>query len=93
MRVACDNKNKKMFAARTKITNLEAQVTGLKKSEADFKEKYEEAKSHSERVEVELNAQILCKDRDLAGKDTKIAELKRRLLLLHISYVCHCANG
>ncbi|KAJ0779741.1 hypothetical protein HanPI659440_Chr06g0229861 [Helianthus annuus] len=55
---ACQNENKKMFAARTKITNLEAEVRGLKKSGADFKEKYEEARSHRERVEVELNAQI-----------------------------------
>ncbi|KAJ0914782.1 hypothetical protein HanPSC8_Chr06g0242511 [Helianthus annuus] len=55
---ACQNENKKMFAARTKITNLEAEVRGLNKSEADFKEKYEEARSHRERVEVELNAQI-----------------------------------
>ncbi|MFS7965960.1 hypothetical protein Hanom_Chr09g00768251 [Helianthus anomalus] len=35
--VACDNENKKLFVARTKITNLEAQVEGLKKSKADFK--------------------------------------------------------
>ncbi|KAJ0932311.1 hypothetical protein HanPSC8_Chr04g0172201 [Helianthus annuus] len=78
-RVACENENKKMFTARTKITNLEAQVEGLKKSEAEFKEKYEETKSHRERAEVDLNAQILSKDRDLAGKDAEIAELKRRL--------------
>ncbi|MFS7936577.1 hypothetical protein Hanom_Chr05g00417201 [Helianthus anomalus] len=77
--VACDNENKKMFATRTKIINHEAQVEGLKKSEADFKERYEEAKSHRERVEVDLNAKILSKGRDLAGKEAKIAELKRRL--------------
>ncbi|KAM0041292.1 hypothetical protein Hdeb2414_s0011g00364661 [Helianthus debilis subsp. tardiflorus] len=68
-----------MFATRTKIIHLEAQVEGLKKSEADFKERYEEAKSHREHVEVDLNAKILSKDRDLAGKDAKIVELKRRL--------------
>ncbi|KAF5818871.1 hypothetical protein HanXRQr2_Chr02g0071071 [Helianthus annuus] len=78
-RVPCDNDNKKMYAARTKITNLEAQVKELKKSEASYKEKYEEAKSHRERVEVDLSPQILRKDRDLAGKDTEIAKLKRQL--------------
>ncbi|KAF5814178.1 hypothetical protein HanXRQr2_Chr03g0107851 [Helianthus annuus] len=77
--VACDNENKKMFAARTKITNLEAEVASLKKSEAAFKEKYKEANSQGERVEVELNTQVLSKDRDLAGKDAEIADLKRRL--------------
>ncbi|MFS7913794.1 hypothetical protein Hanom_Chr02g00145881 [Helianthus anomalus] len=76
---AYDNDNKKMYVARTKITNLEAQVEELKKSEASYKEKYEEAKSHRERVEVDLSPQILRKDRDLAGKDTEIAELKRHL--------------
>ncbi|MFS7946247.1 hypothetical protein Hanom_Chr06g00533771 [Helianthus anomalus] len=58
-----------MFVACTKITNLEVEEQRLKKSEADFKERYEEAKSHRERVE----------DRDLAGKDMEIAKLKRRL--------------
>ncbi|KAM0044002.1 hypothetical protein Hdeb2414_s0010g00348031 [Helianthus debilis subsp. tardiflorus] len=46
---------------------------------ASFKEKYEEAKSHRERVEVELNAQVLSKDRDLGKKDAEITELNRRL--------------
>ncbi|MFS8006296.1 hypothetical protein Hanom_Chr14g01247551 [Helianthus anomalus] len=78
-RVACDNENKKIYADRVKITSLEADVANLKNSEAAFKEKYEEAKSHRERVEVALNAKILSKDRDLAGKDAEIAELKRRL--------------
>ncbi|KAM0041209.1 hypothetical protein Hdeb2414_s0011g00363641 [Helianthus debilis subsp. tardiflorus] len=68
-----------MYVACAKIISLEADVANLKKSEAAFKEKYEEAKSHRERVEVELNAQILSKDRDLAGKDVEIAKLKRRL--------------
>ncbi|MFS7961293.1 hypothetical protein Hanom_Chr08g00713261 [Helianthus anomalus] len=53
--LACDNDNKKMFAARTKITNLEAEV-------------------------VDLNVQILSKNRDLASKDAEITELKRRYL-------------
>ncbi|KAF5771980.1 hypothetical protein HanRHA438_Chr13g0582541 [Helianthus annuus] len=61
-----------MFAAHAKITNLEAEVVSLK-------EKIEEAKSDREHAEVDLNAQILSKDRDLAGKDAEIAELKRRL--------------
>ncbi|KAF5759197.1 hypothetical protein HanXRQr2_Chr16g0738381 [Helianthus annuus] len=68
-----------MYAARTKITNLEARVEELKKFEAGYKEKYEEAKSWRERIEVDLSAQIISKDRDLAGKDTEIVELKRRL--------------
>ncbi|MFS7953663.1 hypothetical protein Hanom_Chr07g00621281 [Helianthus anomalus] len=48
------------------ITNLEAEVASLK-------DKYEEAKSDRERAE------ILSKDRDLAGKDAEIAELKHKL--------------
>ncbi|KAF5778300.1 hypothetical protein HanRHA438_Chr12g0557251 [Helianthus annuus] len=40
-----------MFAARAKITSLEAEVATLKKSEAALKEKYEEANSQRERVE------------------------------------------
>ncbi|MFS8034129.1 hypothetical protein Hanom_Chr17g01577601 [Helianthus anomalus] len=59
--VACENDNKKMYAAHTKITNLEAHVEELKK------------------YEVDLSAQIISKDSDLAGKDAEIAELKRRL--------------
>ncbi|MFS7995854.1 hypothetical protein Hanom_Chr12g01122951 [Helianthus anomalus] len=80
--LACDNNNKKMFSMRTKITNLEARIEELKKSEADYKDKYEEAKSHRERIEgllVDLSAQIISKDRDLTSKDAEIAELKRRL--------------
>ncbi|KAJ0614313.1 hypothetical protein HanIR_Chr02g0061041 [Helianthus annuus] len=61
-----------MFATRTKITNLEAEVERLK-------ENYEQAKSDRKRVEVDLNAQILSKDMDLAGKDVEIAKLKCRL--------------
>ncbi|MFS7945100.1 hypothetical protein Hanom_Chr06g00519991 [Helianthus anomalus] len=74
------NENKKLFAARAKITNLEADVALLKKSEATLKEKYEEANSPRECVEVDLNARILSKDKDLAEKDAEIIELKRRLL-------------
>ncbi|KAM0069333.1 hypothetical protein Hdeb2414_s0001g00000581 [Helianthus debilis subsp. tardiflorus] len=36
--MACDNDNKRMYAARTKITNLEAEV-------ATLKEKVEEAQA------------------------------------------------
>ncbi|KAM0044307.1 hypothetical protein Hdeb2414_s0010g00351671 [Helianthus debilis subsp. tardiflorus] len=71
LRAACERDNKQMFAARTEITDLKARVEELKKYEADYKDKYEEAKSHRERVE-----QIISKDKDLAGKDV---ELLRRL--------------
>ncbi|KAJ0596417.1 hypothetical protein HanRHA438_Chr04g0167661 [Helianthus annuus] len=50
-RVASERENQRMFAARTEITNLKARVEELTKSEEDFKERYEEAKSHRERVE------------------------------------------
>ncbi|MFS7936370.1 hypothetical protein Hanom_Chr05g00414791 [Helianthus anomalus] len=49
--VSSDNENKKMYVACAKIISLEAGVANLKKSEAAFKEKYEEEKSHRERVE------------------------------------------
>ncbi|KAJ0871806.1 hypothetical protein HanRHA438_Chr11g0516621 [Helianthus annuus] len=71
-----------MFAACTEITNLKARVDALTKSDADFKEKYEEAKLHRERVdvlEVELSQKLIDKDKDLACKDVVIAELQRRL--------------
>ncbi|KAJ0815949.1 hypothetical protein HanPI659440_Chr00c25g0736161 [Helianthus annuus] len=71
-----------MFAARTEITNLKARVDALTKSDADFKEKYEEAKLHRERVEVlevELSQKLIDKNKDLACKDVVIAELQRRL--------------
>ncbi|MFS7988746.1 hypothetical protein Hanom_Chr11g01038501 [Helianthus anomalus] len=67
-----------MFAARTEITNLKAQVEALTKSDADFKEKYEEAKLHPERVEVlkglqvELSQKLIDKDKDLTCKDVDI---------------------
>ncbi|KAJ0780539.1 hypothetical protein HanPI659440_Chr06g0238911 [Helianthus annuus] len=81
-RVACDNDNKKMYAACNENTNLKVCGASLTKSESDYKENYEEAKSHRERVEVlqvELSNQIISKDKDLADKDVEIAELKRRL--------------
>ncbi|KAJ0832884.1 hypothetical protein HanPSC8_Chr15g0683841 [Helianthus annuus] len=63
-----------------------ARIEELKKSEADHKDKYEEAKSHREHVEVlqvELSQQIISKDKDLAGKDVEIVELQRRLREAH----------
>ncbi|KAJ0780865.1 hypothetical protein HanPI659440_Chr06g0242631 [Helianthus annuus] len=71
-----------MFAACNEIMNLKARIKELKKSEADYKDKYEEAKSHRERVEVlqvELSQQIISNDKDLADKDVEIAELKNHL--------------
>ncbi|MFS7977807.1 hypothetical protein Hanom_Chr10g00908271 [Helianthus anomalus] len=69
---ACDNDNKCMYAARTKITNLEAEV-------ANLKGKVEEAQADRERIEVEFSARMVNKDKDLAAKDVEIAELKHRL--------------
>ncbi|MFS7912594.1 hypothetical protein Hanom_Chr02g00131791 [Helianthus anomalus] len=80
-RVACDRDNKQMFAAHTEITNLKARVEELKKSEPDYKDKYEEAKSHRERVE--LSQQIISKYKDLADKDVEIAELQGHLREVH----------
>ncbi|MFS7984199.1 hypothetical protein Hanom_Chr11g00983701 [Helianthus anomalus] len=71
-----------MYVARNEITNLKARVEELKKSESEYKDKYEEAKSHHERVEffqVELSQQIITKDTDLAGKDVEIVKLQHRL--------------
>ncbi|KAM0066732.1 hypothetical protein Hdeb2414_s0002g00052481 [Helianthus debilis subsp. tardiflorus] len=71
-----------MFAARTNMTNRKARVDSLTKFEADYKERYEEAKSHRVRVEVlqvELSQQLIGKDKDLAGKDVEIAELQHLL--------------
>ncbi|KAF5788849.1 putative intermediate filament, rod domain, coil 1B [Helianthus annuus] len=72
----CDKDNKRMYTVRTKITNLEAEIVTLKG-------KVEEAQADRERVEVELNAQIVNKNKDLAVKDVEIAELKRRLFEAH----------
>ncbi|MFS7952318.1 hypothetical protein Hanom_Chr07g00605581 [Helianthus anomalus] len=65
----------------TKLQILK-RIEDLKKSESDYKDKYEEAKSYHECVEVlqvELSQQIITKDKDLAGKDVETAELQRRL--------------
>ncbi|KAM0020387.1 hypothetical protein Hdeb2414_s0025g00666591 [Helianthus debilis subsp. tardiflorus] len=65
-----------MYAACSKITNIEAEV-------ATLKGKVEEAQADKEHVEVELSARIVNKDKDLAAKDVEIAELKRRLFEAH----------
>ncbi|MFS8010260.1 hypothetical protein Hanom_Chr14g01294941 [Helianthus anomalus] len=97
----CQNDNKRMYVARSKITNLEGEV-------ATLKGKVEEAQADKECVEVqqasslssyitcqdfsnfffhslkvELNAQIVNSDKDLAAKNVEIAELKRRLFEAH----------
>ncbi|XP_022011137.1 uncharacterized protein LOC110910556 [Helianthus annuus] len=68
----CEKNNPRMYAARSKITDLEAQVTELKG-------KVEDVQSDREHVEAELKAQVSSKDKDLAAKDVEIAELKCRL--------------
>ncbi|KAJ0513654.1 hypothetical protein HanHA300_Chr10g0360251 [Helianthus annuus] len=68
----CEKDNQRMYAACSKITDLEAQV-------ADLKGKVEDERTDKERVEAELKAQVSSKDKDLAAKDVEIAELKRRL--------------
>ncbi|KAM0025446.1 hypothetical protein Hdeb2414_s0021g00574711 [Helianthus debilis subsp. tardiflorus] len=65
-----------MYVARTKITNLEAEILTLKGE-------VEEAQADREHVEVELNAQIMNKNKDFTTNDLKIAELKRRLFEAH----------
>ncbi|KAJ0779818.1 hypothetical protein HanPI659440_Chr06g0230721 [Helianthus annuus] len=61
-----------MYGARSKITDLEAEI-------ATLKGKVEEVQADEERVEAELNARVENRDKDLAAKNVKIAELKRRL--------------
>ncbi|KAM0039887.1 hypothetical protein Hdeb2414_s0012g00387251 [Helianthus debilis subsp. tardiflorus] len=68
----CKKDNQRMYAARSKITDLEAQIATLKR-------KVEEVETDKGRVEAELNAQVARKDKDLAANDVEIAELKRRL--------------
>ncbi|MFS7911532.1 putative intermediate filament, rod domain, coil 1B [Helianthus anomalus] len=72
----CEKDNQRMYAACSKITDLEAEITTLKG-------KVEEAQADKEHVEVELNARVMNKDKDLAAKDVEIAELKRRLYEAH----------
>ncbi|KAM0057781.1 hypothetical protein Hdeb2414_s0005g00162461 [Helianthus debilis subsp. tardiflorus] len=71
---ACVKDNQRMYAARSKITDFEAEI-------ATLKGKVEEAQADKERAE--LNACMVNKDKDLAAKDVEIAELKRRLFEAH----------
>ncbi|KAF5782587.1 hypothetical protein HanRHA438_Chr11g0510381 [Helianthus annuus] len=67
---------------RTEITNLKARVEELTKSKTDFEERHEAVKSHREHTEVlqvELEQQLITKNKDMVGKDVEIAELKRCL--------------
>ncbi|KAM0049840.1 hypothetical protein Hdeb2414_s0008g00290681 [Helianthus debilis subsp. tardiflorus] len=68
----CKKDNQRMYAARAKITDLEAQIATLTK-------KVEDVGAEKEHVEAELKAQVVSKDKDLAAKHVEIAELKRRL--------------
>ncbi|MFS7955332.1 hypothetical protein Hanom_Chr07g00641401 [Helianthus anomalus] len=62
----CKKDNQHMFAARSKITDLEAQIAILKKKVEDV----EADKEH---------ADVASQGKDLKAKDVEIAELKRRL--------------
>ncbi|KAJ0501510.1 hypothetical protein HanHA300_Chr11g0401611 [Helianthus annuus] len=68
----CKKDNQRMYAARAKITDLEAQNATLTK-------KVEDIEADKERFEAELKAQVASKDKDLHAKDVEIAKLKRRL--------------
>ncbi|MFS7962448.1 hypothetical protein Hanom_Chr08g00726721 [Helianthus anomalus] len=68
----CKKDNQRMYATRSKITDLEAQNATLTK-------KVEDVEADKERVEDELKAQVASKDKDLHAKDVEIAELKCRL--------------
>ncbi|KAJ0747670.1 hypothetical protein HanOQP8_Chr05g0192241 [Helianthus annuus] len=68
----CKKDNQRMYAARNKITDLEAQITTLTK-------RVEDVGADKERVEAELKVQVASRDKDLHAKDVEIAELKRRL--------------
>ncbi|KAF5782183.1 hypothetical protein HanRHA438_Chr11g0505251 [Helianthus annuus] len=64
----CEKDNQRMYAARTKITDLEAQNSTLTK-------KAEDLEADKERVEAELKAHVSSKDNDLHVKDVEIVEL------------------
>ncbi|MFS8002486.1 hypothetical protein Hanom_Chr13g01202611 [Helianthus anomalus] len=68
----CETDNRRMYAAHSKITDLEAQV-------AELKGKVEDGQTDKEHVEAELKAQVSSRDKDLVAKDVEIAELERRL--------------
>ncbi|KAJ0792641.1 hypothetical protein HanOQP8_Chr01g0020281 [Helianthus annuus] len=60
----CKKDNQRMYAARSKITDLEAQI-------ATLKGKVEEVEADKGRVEAELKAQVASKDKDLTTKDAE----------------------
>ncbi|KAF5818517.1 hypothetical protein HanXRQr2_Chr02g0066201 [Helianthus annuus] len=81
-REACEWENQRMYSARTEIANLKAQFEALTKSKADFEERYEAAKSHRERAEilqVDLEEQLISKDRDMVDKNLEITDVTTRL--------------
>ncbi|KAM0064242.1 hypothetical protein Hdeb2414_s0003g00100611 [Helianthus debilis subsp. tardiflorus] len=65
-----------MYAARSKITALEAEIATLKR-------KVQDAQADKEHFEAKLNARMVNKDKDLAAKDEEIAELKHQLFEAH----------
>ncbi|KAM0003136.1 hypothetical protein Hdeb2414_s0017g00503011 [Helianthus debilis subsp. tardiflorus] len=69
----CEKDNQRMYVARSKIIELEAQI-------ATLKGKVEEVQADKDRVEAELNAR---KDKELAAKDVEIAKLKHRFFEAH----------
>ncbi|MFS7998779.1 hypothetical protein Hanom_Chr12g01157981 [Helianthus anomalus] len=68
----CEKDNQRMYAARAKITDLEAQT-------ATLTQKVEDLGADKECFEAELKAQVANRDKDLHAKDVEIAELNRRL--------------
>ncbi|MFS7905500.1 hypothetical protein Hanom_Chr01g00048441 [Helianthus anomalus] len=78
--VACENENKRMFVIRTGNSNVKARIEELKKSEADYKDKYEEAKSHrkcrqkSDSLEIDLTAEkVKAKTAEVAHQVSHVA--------------------
>ncbi|KAF5790577.1 hypothetical protein HanXRQr2_Chr09g0384821 [Helianthus annuus] len=68
----CKKDNQHMYAARNKITDLEAQITTLTK-------KVEDVGADKERVKAELQPRVASRDKYLRAKDVEIAEFKHRL--------------
>ncbi|KAM0038074.1 hypothetical protein Hdeb2414_s0013g00410621 [Helianthus debilis subsp. tardiflorus] len=64
----CKKDNQRMYAARTKITDLEAQNATLTK-------KFEDVEADKERVETELKAHVASRDKDLHAKDSESLEI------------------
>ncbi|KAF5790155.1 hypothetical protein HanXRQr2_Chr09g0379771 [Helianthus annuus] len=74
-RVACENDNKKMFAACSKITNLEAEVISLKEKIVEAKSDRERAENES--LEIDLVAEKV--KADTAEEARKAAEEARKI--------------